>query len=320
MSGYLQRLYERATAPPAPGLPGMHPAMPSRSPVAEADQRLNDPALAAVLIGRPPPRVAPEEQAAFDAEIVPEPFTAPMEESPLPPCRAASRPLSQTWPDPHAGLPAQSEPLSVGAPRATPRPREPQLPPAKPPEASEPKPSMTSPETARRERPRPADDPSTSPPPARKVSAEPRQTREPAPSPAMPKEHEMPLRRPPPRPHEPENAPALRRSAPPTISPQPLETAPAVGLVEPLPHTPAPARLVPAPLPAPPAIVDEPAPAVPSAAPRSEAKRAETVITPPAAAPEAPRVKRPATAEAASRIGPLAPRRRAHLIFGLRRR
>jgi hypothetical protein len=81
-------------------------------------------------------------------------------------------------------------------------------------------------------------------------------------------------------------------------------------------------RLEPVPLPQPGPI--SPAAPPPRAIPEPRAPlvvRAETVtpLTPEQPAAASPRPM-PATAEAVSRIGRLTPRRRSHLVFGLRRR
>ncbi|MGZ8336860.1 MAG: hypothetical protein ACXWU1_09395, partial [Allosphingosinicella sp.] len=79
MSGsYLQRLFDRAAAtPPVLAAPGG----PSRSPVAMADQRLNEPGFADMFSFSPPPL-----DEGFESEA------APLVEAPSRPSRAAPPP------------------------------------------------------------------------------------------------------------------------------------------------------------------------------------------------------------------------------------
>lgn len=89
MSGYLQRLLDRTAASPSgpPGgsglaTPRIRPVMASQSPVAAADQRLNDPSWAA-LIGTPMPHGEPgtpdggSEETASAFSPAPQPMSRP---------------------------------------------------------------------------------------------------------------------------------------------------------------------------------------------------------------------------------------------------
>ncbi|MCW3476056.1 hypothetical protein OL599_15865, partial [Rhodovastum sp. RN2-1] len=127
MSSYLQRLLDRAGLAPA-AAPALRPALPSRSPIAEADQRLNDPDLAAALLAVPTPATA------FD-EATPEDFGAPEAPRAAPtarPRRTVARPEAE------APAPASTRPVTARAPIAPP--------PATPPQtAPPPAPVVTAP-------------------------------------------------------------------------------------------------------------------------------------------------------------------------------
>lgn len=328
MTGYLQRLLDRSQPAPAPsGAPGgdaplARPAMPSRSPIAAADQRLHDPALAG-LIGMTPPAQGDEAHP-----LGPEPgfgMSDPLE-------RPSRR---QGTADQHPTVPAERHGRrGTEAPPPDPTFRR-----------SEVLDSATSTQPFRVEsdETRPPDEPAaesaeTQPPPVpvehplRRLDvdftlppAEP--TPQPPPSPASAPDPSQQTAKP--------AAPELRlveRSAPETrqvplseqarspastdTPPHPIEQQQAPITAE-TPHTaePPPLPAPPPPSPDPETIIiekTEPAPqVVRTEQPAPEAKPPEPV--------ERPR-PRPKTAAAASLIGPLPQRMRVRTLFGVRRR
>ncbi len=329
MTGYLQRLLDRnAPAPAAPGAAGgdapvARPAMPSRSPIAAADQRLNDPNLAALIAAAPPPRTGetglfgPEPEASDYAPGHPTAKTTGYtersirragrirdrreSETPSAPASQFGRaePPSPSEPPSHTPQPPASQPIDelsepVTPPPAAPLPAEHPLrrldvdiirPPAEAPTPSDRTPS-TSPETAAE--------------PERPSAPDLRLVEDPdgglpdvsAPRPTPPGLIEQADAAAP----EPEQQ-STGEADPQTVEPPPLPVPP------------------PPPRPEPETIVIEKTEPARQAAPAEQAKQE--------AAPPAP-VERPRpgpkTAAAASLIGPLPQRMRVRTLFGVRRR
>ena len=317
MSSYLQRLFDRA-AGPGPGAPAaLSPAFSSRSPIAEADQRLNVPELATSLLARPSvPFDAPGSVEDDGFERLDDGPTAPAPRTAAGPPRGgrsgpADRDLAfavtaadreRTGNSGPARGAATARRIAAAVPPARAADRVPPadvpapavargpvpFPPAEPGRRRPSGPLPGRPRhrqrgrlrCSRRARPRPV--PPIAPPPVPVGEAEPAALREPARAPAEPAR--------PPRPADAREPIAVR------LEPAPLPEP------EPLPPPAAPPRVDPAP-------------------PPRRVIRTETV-TPaeperPAAPPSRPMT---ATAGSVSRIGRLTPRRRAHLVFGLRRR
>ena len=102
MSAYLQRLFDRAAASPALGQ--VTPAGPSRSPVAEADQRLNEPGLADLFSFTGSP--GPGEIEGLE-NLGPDPAApAPLRPRPAPQLSAAPAPAGPRNPTDGAVTPA----------------------------------------------------------------------------------------------------------------------------------------------------------------------------------------------------------------------
>ena len=330
MTGYLQRLLNRsqpASAPTAsPGVDASlaRPAMPSRSSIAAADQRLHDPALAS-LIGMTPPGQPsdpdlPAPEARFDAAAHRD-FAGPQpvreRDAIAPANRQARRPEERPLPTPAAREATPSD--GPVAPSST---------------------SAETSETARSTAPA-ADSDEIQPAPApvehplRRLDID--YPQPPAEAPLQPTSPPPPTPGPQPlpetaRPTVPEFRPVKERgpdsrnlpvpeldqpSASADSPPHPAERQQASISAE-TPHT-----AEPPPLPAPPPppspepetiIIEktEPAPqVVRTERPAPEAKPPEPV--------ERPR-PRPKTAAAASLIGPLPQRMRVRTLFGVRRR
>lgn len=325
MSGYLQRLVERAAPRPPPAAPGLTETVPAgavTSPLAALDQRLHDPALAAALLSpfaasaaeegpdagredvawrpQPPPALFPGKLPR-SAEVRAEPpaRVAAAASPPAPPAHngedmAPRREGSATFFErivERSRHPAFQEPAaSVGT-------RDAVVPPP-PPRAVPPSPQLRPDPAAERGAPPPAARPlevEAKPAAPRPQPSEPRSTGEPVPASPLPPAVSSPV------------LPARQDSAP---APQPAMVID----VQPPPLPP------PAPLP-PTRSAAAPAPAAPrkevQASPRrtgEETRRSEPLRD----ERRAPRP--PVSAEAVSLIGPLARRRRATTLFGLRRR
>jgi hypothetical protein len=316
MSSYVQRLFDRAgaTAASAPPL-ALRPALPSQSPIAEHDQRLHDPDLSAALLGMPP--LLTEDAASFDDDMpgatvarpaasaaVPRPRIArpepPRIVTQLPPPGMAPRTMPSRAAEPHPRADTGTSPRQAAEPRpgatvspVAPRPIvvAPSIPHPTPLKPQQRQPAEPTPPAPPSPRAATAPRPILIPPPAA-----------PAPIPSPPEPVARPMV---------EAAASLTpREAPPVVSVR--STAAAPKLLEPLP--------LPPPEPLPPS---EPARATQTEARvRPEPTQAAPVAQPvPAGRAEAAVARKtPATAEEASLIGRLTPRRRTHLIFGLRRR
>ncbi len=308
MSGYLQRLFDRAAGA---AVPQPAPAGASQSPIAAADQRLNDPVLAGLFglmspaepegsiaeAGDAPGRTSPSPRR--DSAVAP-PIVEPADPSPL-------RSTPAVAPESVAAAPAAPPPTAVAAPpHALGRvaaddlvlPAPPVATPLEPPVSPPPPASVAEPPTPTPKAAQPADN--------RLATA--------APVPARPAES------PPPPPF------AATSAMPPAPAPV-AATSPEIPSPDPQMVTsttpPAMAQLLrPPPLPPPPATAEapppQPAPAAAPTPPRSapEPQRAESRErrdTPPAP-------RRPMTAAQASQIGPLSAEPRTITLFGLRRR
>jgi hypothetical protein len=316
MTSYLQRLFDRAAGLAGGPATTLSPTFSSRSPLAEADQRLNVPELAASLFALSPfdtPSVS-DGEAFADFEEMP---ARPAPRRAVPPIRTAEAP-SRPPPlaEPSIAAPPESPPLPQGLVPSEPRPALPEQPPLDPmPEARQATdaaadtpphalPSAAPPQVPPPPRERPA--PQFAAEPASRAAA-----LEPIPPPprALPAQLAEPAAV-----REPTQPRQAETSATPA-EPRPMPAAPKTE-----------ARVVralePVPLPVP-----EPLPEL-APPPRDVAELRQPTVTRPeivaVAAPEAaaqqPARTMPATAESVSRIGRLTPRRRAPLVFGLRRR
>jgi hypothetical protein len=291
MRGHLQRLYDRAAAlSSVPGVAGLRPALVSSSPIAEADRRLDNPDLAfADLAGLMPPIQYGE--TPIPAESGPAPL-APPRRNPLQPAAAAAQ--SPGAPPPEGGqvaAPPQPRPAPAAGPRSdSDIPPEPEVSERRAPERSAVPPVGTQAATLRQHL-NGAEESRASVPPWRPVGDVAERVAPAPPERLAPR----PLATEQPAPKAGERA----RFVPPLMQPAAAQDAPI-------------AETTPRPIEAPPAAAP---------LPRSTAAEQRAPPPAPAEAPPGSAVPtRPATAAGASRIGPLAPRRRAHLVFGLRRR
>jgi hypothetical protein len=291
MTPYLQRLFDRAAGLAARPATALSPTFSSRSPVAEADQRLNVPDLAASLFALSPSIDAP---SLSDDEAL-----AGFEEAPP---REARR---------HAAPPVRTT-ETLMAPLADPPIAA----------ATEPPPLLPQGRAASGpQRPASPDRPVLTPAPAAREAAGIIATE------TLPHEalsaagpNVLPPRAVPEQPVEPAalREPPQPRQAEIAAMPRDLSATPSVAKSQERVIR----QLEPAPLPAP-----EPLPA-PAPRPRDAAGLRQPIVTrreivtAPAPEPIAQQPSRtmPATAESVSRIGKLMPRRRAQLVFGLRRR
>ena len=303
MSGaYLQRLFDRAAAPAAPLVT---PGGPSRSPVAEADQRLNEPGLAEQFSFAPQPDVRPLE--SFDEAIgeTGPPSPRPPSTAPQTPARSRSSPEApppvtpplvrdRGEPADRPLQPAPFDPVGMVAPDEF-----------VPPEAAGPRPaSAASPAPPERGA---SPEAAAAPPAERVVEVRTIETTAPPPS---------ELRA---------DVPAVARAEPAEVVDRPPSAA-----AEPAPW-PEPPQLQRPVMVTPPRPESRPVPpAEPDAAPAAETRAAEPsarlretvreVIRAEAAAQQKPAPRRPMTAAEASLIGQLTPEPRARTLFGLRRR
>lgn len=316
-AGYLQRLLDRSVPSGTKAVATEAvPSAPSASPIAQWDQRLNDPDLAAQLgygvfagfEGDPdaPPLLTPTPEGFRPRPIRPAPPAFD-----LSPPRVAEAPPPPSPPPgrvEEAAHPVPASPAATVAPVPVPPPADwggraiPLLdvePPAHDLSRTEPRPSARVDE-----------------PPAGAVS--PVRPALPDPWPAPPEVFAAPAYDPPPSPVEapaPAPAPALVVAEPTIARPAPAPAAPFTDrweddLALALPPTPAP--------PDPPVTMREPPAAVTATDPRPAPATATPTTTTPEPSP--PRAVRPMTAAAASVIGPLAPRARSMTVFGTRRR
>jgi hypothetical protein len=315
MSAYLQRLFDRA----APSAPQPAPTGASLSPLAESDQRMNDPQFAGLFglgFGRADDAESDGDVSPLrpDARLPPAPRATPM---PAPPptrqeSRAAPEQDSRRASEPRSA-PAIPPFLDVGRifpddlqlpNTATERAQSPAAPaaPASPPPAAPVMSSTVAPphdeaaDTMARPAPVPAprDSPATREPVHTRAQPEPvRDRAEPA-APVEPKPADTAA---PPPATERSDEPATERDAapvmmmPPRVTPQPIAA----------PETAAASPVAPRPAPPPPQPVREE---------RAVEQRK----------PDTPAQKRPMTAATASLIGPLVAQPRARTLFGLRRR
>jgi hypothetical protein len=313
MSAYLQRLFDRA----APSAPQPAPTGSSLSPLAESDQRMNDPQFAGLFglgLARADDTESDGDASPFraDARLPPAPRATPV---PVPPparqepraapeqsLRRASEPRSAPTIPPFLDV-GRIFPDDLQLPdTATERAQSPAAPaaPSSPPPAAPITPSTVAPhdeavDAMARPAPvsAPRDTPATPEPVHARAQPEPvRDRAEPAaPVEQRPADSAVPAPAP-----EPSDEPATERDAapvmmmPPRVMPQPI-TAPEAAAPE-------------APRTAPP----------PPPRPAREERMAEQ------RKPETPAQKRPMTAATASLIGPLVAEPRARTLFGLRRR
>jgi hypothetical protein len=311
MSAYLQRLFDRA----APSAPQPAPAGSSLSPLAESDQRMNDPQFAGLFgLG-----FARADDAESDGDV--SPFRPDARLPPAPRAMPVPAPPS-TRQEPRAA-PEQS-PRRASEPRSTPAilsfldvgrifPDDLQLPDT-PTERTQPPAAPPSPPPAAPVTPITAAAPHDE---AEDAMARPAPVAAPRDSPATPEPVQAPAE------------PVRERAAPAT----PIEAKPADSAV-PAPATersdePAterdaapvmmmPPRVTPQPIAAPEAATS--APATPRTAPQPLPQPAREERTAEQRKPDTPAQKRPMTAATASLIGPLVAQPRARTLFGLRRR
>lgn len=316
-AGYLQRLLDRSVPGGTnPVATEVVPSAPSASPIAQWDQRLNDPDLAAqlgygVFAGlegdpdeRPPLAPTPE---VFRPRLIPRAALPALDLSPPRPAEAAPPPRSPLGRVEEAAHPAPASPAATIAPVPV-------------------RPSADSGERAiplldveppaldmSRAEPRPTE--RIDEPPAGAVS--PVRPAMPEPLPAPPEVFAASVDDPPPSPVEAAPAvpaPALTVAEPTIVRPEPAPSAPFTDrreddLALALPPTPAPSE--------PPVAMRE----SPGAARETDPQPAPVAAPTPTATPEpSARAVRLMTAAAASVIGPLAPRARSVTVFGTRRR
>lgn len=310
MSDYLQRLFDRAAALPAP----VSPAGPSLSPIALADQRLNDPAMLAAIGPR-----AGGFDAEAELEVVDFAEPAPRSTQVAPPAAPIARaPPSQAAVTPPEPADTRSRPRMEGAAEAST--------PAPAPATQTPNVGTMSPVL-----PVGAVLPEDFVPPEPPAQAE--VPRTPAPLPVAPQIPRTEAKAPPPA--APAAAPAQEHRVAPKAASKPVESArpspvaarePAEALPPPAPPStaaadaPAPVVMMP-PQSAPPLPEPEPQALPPRPEPEREV-RTEKVRERIELVPErsAPRPVRPMTAAEASLIGPLVPRPRVRTFLGMRRR
>jgi hypothetical protein len=272
MTSYLQRLFDRATGLAGGAATALSPTFPSRSPVAEADQRLNVPDLAASLFALPPgfdARSASEDEALTGIEEA--------AASPIPPDRPVRTPAAQAREGTNIA--------GTETPPREPRSATPQYIPQPPRERRAP---VSADEPASRQERLEPIPPSPQVLPEKSVKAAPRREA------LQPRQTEI-------------SATPLELSPMPTAA---KTEERAIRQLEPLPLS------APDPLPLP------TSPPRDVAASRQPTVTRREIVTAPLVEPMAqpPSRMMPATAESVSRIGKLMPRRRAQLVFGLRRR
>jgi WAS/WASL-interacting protein len=312
VSGYLQRLFDRSAAT-LPSQPVALPGGPSLSPVAEADQRLNDPALAgrfdlqtsfadeadapeaepfAISAGTgnratASPAVTPIPPPPTPSEPpMPRPVATPVDPGSTLPAPSVQAPPRSAWRPPTVGDVAPEDWVIEPEPAANPLPRsqQPEAAPEPPPPPSRP----TAHRAATAEAHSAGAEPSraAAPPPEAPVSLRPLvepSRNEPSPVTA--------------RAPEPTDRVLVRR-----------ETETTTMWVEPASSPPLPPLL-------------PERETMPSPPPAPQVVERTVVTSPPAAASPEPAARlRPLTANEASLIGPLSKRRRALTLFGLRRR
>jgi hypothetical protein len=314
VSGYLQRLFDRA-APVPPGAPDAMPAMPTASPVAAQDQRLHDPSLAAAI----PPLPGADDDVQEPALDASDPLGQEMPGAAPPAADPVRRPVTDH--DPAASRESfhtiERHVVSPTEPswRITERTVMPTPPPASR--------GGEAPAERSAERSRSQDDmpPPNAPPPV---------TRSPAPDARPERRSETPAPLPGDEsgrlealaPQTPEQQ-ARVTPAMPALQPPPYpEPRAAVREAEAaIPSAQAPIDIEPPPLPPPTlpsAVADSPEAEEP---PRPTGQRPpviERAVEPVRETPPAPR--RQVTADSVSVIGSLARRRRTTTLFGLRRR
>lgn len=322
MSGYLQRLLDRAPPSAAPAATGLIstpasvlPAGPSLSPVALADQRLNDPSLLDQL-GLPPVAETGFGESTEQAANAPTAISAPTRTHTHPPAPHTPEPALQVTPEPAAPQPAEP-PRSTIESEARPAPRrirqdpseidafdllppETKSPPAQAQEVAEPTPvdAVFSPpvSAARTEVPES---------PADAISRAQPERAEPGPAQHA---HAPQIEAEPPRP---QTMPAADTKAQAPTATQPADAQ--IIEIEPPPQR--------QPAPLPPALeTHAPAPEHAKETKPEKAPKREPEPSPREPEKSASPRSAPRTAAAASIIGPLSQRPRALTLFGLRRR
>ena len=272
MTSYLQRLFDRAAGLAGGAATALSPTFPSRSPVAEADQRLNVPDLAASLfalaLGIDAPSASDDEALTGIEEAA---------ASPIPPDRPVRTPAAQAREGTNIA--------GTETPPREPRSATPQYIPQPPRERRAP---VSADEPASRQERLEPIPPSPQVLPEKSVKAAPRREA------LQPRQTEI-------------SATPLELSPMPTAA---KTEERAIRQLEPLPLS------APDPLPLP------TSPPRDVAASRQPTVTRREIVTAPLVEPMAQPASRmmPATAESVSRIGKLMPRRRAQLVFGLRRR
>lgn len=314
MSAYLQRLFDRA----APSAPQPAPAGASLSPLAEADQRMNDPQFAGLFgLGFARADDAESDVSPFrpDARLPPAPRATPTpaqpatrhepraapEQSP----RRASEPRSapaippfldfgRIFPDdlqlPDTATERAQPPAATPAP-SSPPPAAPAMPIAVATPHDEAADAMARPAPV----PAPRDSPAMPEPVHTRARAEPVRDRVTPAAPIDPRPADIAV-----------PAPATERSDEPATE---RDAAPVMMM---------PPRVAPQPITAPQAVTS--APEAPRTAPQPPPRPARDERAAEQRKPETPAQKRPMTAAAASLIGPLVAEPRARTLFGLRRR
>lgn len=316
MSAYLQRLFDRA----APSAPQPAPTGASLSPLAEGDQRMNDPQFAGLFglgFARPDDAESDGDVSPLrpDARLPPAPRATPM---PAPsPTRQESRAA------PEQSLRSASEPRSAPAippfldvgrifpddlqlPDTATERAQPPAAPASPSSPAPAAPVMSNTVAARHDEPEdamarpapvvaPRDNPATPKPVHARAQPEPVRERAVPAAPVEPEPADGAV--PPPAPER-SDEPATERDAapvmmmPPRVTPQPMAASEAATS----------------------------APAAPRTAPPPPPRPVREERTAEQSKPDTPAQKRPMTAATASLIGPLVAQPRARTLFGLRRR
>jgi hypothetical protein len=341
MTQYLQRLLYRA-APPAT-LATLRPSLPTRSPIAETDQRLHDPDLAPALLGAQPSAASdafgldPFADDSFaDDPFAGEPFSSDPSIGGPPDAAIIGQALSSSGGSPSRQVQPRPTPIANAAPGRRPQVS---ISPIVDSTAGPPQAAMTDRSRPPWDVPSPAAwvPPLAASPQSAAATRAPKMSLAPdTPAATRTPEDEAlalalalgpPLALPPApaRIRAPSIAPGMLvvptmsrpRLLPTAIDAEPIASTAAVESVAPV----AIPRLRPLPLPPlePPAMSAADPPSAPAVRP-PPVRQVEVVpeVRPPAALTD--HRARPATAASISRIGPLTPRRRSHLVFGLRRR
>lgn len=314
-AAYLQRLFDRAAAAVAAAAPHVSPSGASLSPVAAADQRLNEPGFPAFFDFAAPEGLGAEGDEGAEAGLPETPEAARGRRThPAPPARAAAADLlpqeAQPAAPPTSLVEGPPPPAAVAPPFPTVgQVRTEDFVPPDADEEGEPQ--------GRRVAPPPPPEPPAAEARAAKPDGEPGHAR-----PEREVAHAVAPPPPGPEPRSPAS-PGVEVGRDVAAPPTPASNENVEGSHEeasPAPVVMMPPRRSPEPLPPPAPREEAPAPREEAgvAKPRPQTVRQEVKVEVPAS--DKPAAKRPMTAAEASLIGPLTPEPRARALFGLRRR